>query len=366
MKKPRIGISIGDVNGVGLEVIIKTFSDQRIYKICTPVIYGSSKVVAYHKNVVPVENFKTYNQHSAEHLKEDTVNVVNVWQESVNIALGKTDIAGGEYAIKSLDAATKDVKEGLIDAMVTAPINKKAMQLAGFQYPGHTEYLTDHSGDKDSMMLMVNDNLRVGLVTNHLPINEVAASITKELILIKINILHETLIRDFGIDKPRIAVLALNPHASDDGVIGDEEEKVIIPAIQHAKEDEQLVFGPFPADGFFGSKQFAKFDGVIAMYHDQGLVPFKTLSAGTGVNYTAGLSFVRTSPDHGTAFDIAGKNLADEGSFRKAVFAAIDIARCRANYLENHSNPLKRQKGKVLENIENEKAFEAPDNEPSH
>lgn len=365
MKKPKIGISIGDVNGIGLEVILKALSNERLQSMCIPVIYGSSKIVSYHKNIVKLEQqFNYQSQRSAERLKDGVTNIVNCWEESVNINIGKIDIAGGQYAIKSLEAATKDLKSGIIDALVTAPINKKSMQLAGFEYPGHTEYLTAQSEVAESLMLMISDNLRIGLVTNHLPVSQVAQSITTELVIKKLVILTKTLIQDFGIDKPKIALLGLNPHAGDGGVIGDEEENVLIPAILEAKKAEHFVFGPFPADGFFGSGQFAKFDGILAMYHDQGLVPFKTLSFGAGVNYTAGLSFIRTSPDHGTGFDIAGKNVAEPDSFRNAIYSAIDIVRNRSNFKENHANPIKRNKGKVLENPENEKPFEAPEENP--
>jgi len=359
MKKPKIGISIGDVNGIGLEVIIKALMDKRVTSICSPIIYGSSKTVTFHKNLLKLDDFKFHHQSSAKNVKDDVVTVVNVWEEDVNIKLGALDVAGGEYAFKSLDAALVDVKKGVIDALVTAPINKKAMQLSGFEFPGHTEYLTEESGRDESLMLMVNDDLRVGLITNHIPVNAVPEALSEDLILAKINILERTLQQDFGIEKPKIAILALNPHASDAGVIGTEEESVIIPAILAAKKAAQFVFGPFAADGFFGSDQFTKFDGVLAMYHDQGLIPFKALSFGHGVNYTAGLDFIRTSPDHGTAFDIAGKNLASGASFQKALFTAIDISRSRKVYTESNANPLKRSKGKVLENPEDEKPFEA-------
>lgn len=365
MKKPKIGISIGDVNGIGLEVIMKGLLDRRVASMCYPIIYGSAKTVVYHKNMLNLDEFQFHHQRNAKNVKEDVITVVNVWDESVNIKVGTLDVAGGEYAFKSLDAALVDLKDGVIDALVTAPINKKAMQLSGFEFPGHTEYLTEESDQDESLMLMVNDSLRVGLITNHIAVNAVSEAISKELIQTKINILEATLQRDFQIAKPKIAVLALNPHASDAGVIGTEEENIIIPAILAAKDAEQLVFGPFAADGFFGSDQFSKFDGILAMYHDQGLIPFKALSFGHGVNYTAGLNFIRTSPDHGTAFDIAGKNMASGDSFMRALFTAIDISRAREIYDESNANPLKRSKGKVLENPENEKPFEAEEEEKS-
>lgn len=343
MDKLKIGISIGDINGIGLEVILKTVANKKILDYCIPVVYGSSKVVSYHKNIVDVD-FQFNSTRSAQHLHDDKVNIVNCWNDSVNITLGKPTDVGGQYAFKALESAVNDLKFGLIDALVTAPINKHAMQMADFPYPGHTEYLTSELGEgKESLMLMVSENLKIGLVTNHLPIREVAATITKELILNKIRILNQTLKVDFGKERPTIAVLGLNPHAGDDGVIGDEEEKLIRPAILEAKDQGIMVMGPYPADGFFGSGQYKKFDGILAMFHDQGLVPFKALSFGQGVNFTAGLGFVRTSPDHGTAYDIAGQNQADPASFREALFLALDVARNRKAYVEDHANPLLRK-----------------------
>lgn len=339
MTKPIIGISIGDINGVGLEVILKTFQHEQLINICTPVIYGSSKVVSYHKNIVGID-FQFHAIRGLDQLVDDRVNVVNCWQDNVNITLGKATDQGGKYAIESLEWAVRDLKDGMIDALVTAPINKEAMQMANFPYPGHTEYLTHELGGNQSVMMLVNDTLRVALVTNHLPLREVATKITKDLILQKINILYESLRMDFGIDRPTIAVLGLNPHAGDGGLLGKEEEQIIRPAVVESKKSGKLVMGPFPADGFFGSGQHRKYDAVLAMYHDQGLVAFKTLSFGQGVNYTAGLSAIRTSPDHGTAYDLAGKNEADPTSFRQALFLAIDVVRQRKDYLDMHANPL--------------------------
>jgi 4-hydroxythreonine-4-phosphate dehydrogenase len=338
-EKLKIGISIGDFNGIGLEVILKALSHEKMPELFTPVIYGSSKVVSYHKNIVDFD-FPFQPVRSADRLTDNTTNVVNCWQENVNITLGKPSDMSGRYAFTALEAAVGDLKKGLIDALVTAPINKHAMQLADFPFPGHTEYLTQEMSDGESLMFMISDRLRVGLVTNHLPLSEVSAAINKELIIRKLNIMNESLKMDFGIERPTIAVLGLNPHAGDEGVIGDEEETIIRPAVVESKKKGMIVVGPFPADGFFGSGQFQKFDAVLAMYHDQGLIPFKTLSFGGGVNFTAGLSGVRTSPDHGTAYDIAGKNEADPSSFRKAFFLAADIARHRKSYLEMHQNVL--------------------------
>lgn len=343
MEKLRIGISIGDINGIGLEVILKTVANPKILDYCTPIIYGSSKVVSYHKNIVNVE-FQFHTSRSAQHIKDDKVNIINCWNDNVNITLGKPTEEGGGYAFQSLEYAVKELKFGLIDALVTAPINKHAMQMANFPFPGHTEYLTQEMDVKESLMLMVSKSLKVGLVTNHLPLRAVADTITKALILKKINILNETLVKDFGIERPTIAVLGLNPHASDDGVIGNEEERIIRPAIIEAKKSGMMVMGPYPADGTFGSGQFKKFDAILAMYHDQGLVPFKAISFGSGVNYTAGLPYVRTSPDHGTAYDIAGSDQADPSSFREALFLALDIARSRKQYAEMHAHPLVRRK----------------------
>ena len=340
MQKKKIGISIGDLNGIGLEVILKTLANKAITDMCTPVIYGSSKVVSYHKNIVGLDGFHFQSVDSALKAYNGKVNVVNCWTENVNITIGTPSEVGGQYAIKSLAAATQELKEGHIEALVTAPIHKKGMQDAGFKFPGHTEYLTKEFGGKESLMLMVNDDLRIGVVTNHLPLKDVAAAVTRERIIRKLQIFNKTLIQDFGIERPTIAMLGLNPHAGDDGMLGEEEEKIIRPIVIESKKKGYVVNGPFPADGFFGSGQYRKFDGILAMYHDQGLIPFKTLSFGAGVNFTAGLSKIRTSPDHGTAFDIAGNNMANPDSFRKALFAAIDIATHRKNHIEMHENPV--------------------------
>ncbi len=353
MEKLRIGISMGDMNGIGLEVILKTLSNPKILEFCTPVVYGSSKVVSYHKNIVNVD-FQFQSTRSAQQLIPDKVNIVNCWQDNVNITLGVPSEMSGMYAFKALEWAVNELKHGLIDALVTAPINKHAMQMANFPYVGHTEYLTKELGDGgESVMLMVSDNLRIGLVTNHLPIQNVAGAIRKELIAKKLRVLNNTLRIDFGIERPTIAVLGLNPHAGDDGVIGTEEETIIRPALLDAKERGILAMGPFAADGFFGSGQYRKFDAILAMYHDQGLIPFKALSFGSGVNFTAGLDYVRTSPDHGTGYDIAGKNEADPSSFREALFMAIDIAKNRYEYAKDHANPLMRRE-KVREEEANE------------
>lgn len=348
MKKLKIGISIGDMNGVGLEVILKTLSHRKMVDMCVPVIYGSSKVVSYHKNIVDID-FQFQSTNSCEKLNFNKVNVINCWNENVNITLGQASDDSGKYAYKALETATIDLRNGAIDALVTAPINKAAMKMADFPFPGHTEYLTKELGSQESLMLMVNGNLRIGLVTNHLPISKVAKAVTRDRIMRKLRIMEETLRIDFGIDKPTIAILGLNPHAGDGGVLGEEEEKLIRPIIIQRKKAGSIVMGPYPADGFFGSSQYRKFDGILAMYHDQGLIPFKALSFGEGVNYTAGLSAIRTSPDHGTAYDIAGRNMANPNSFRSAMYAAIDIARNRANFHEMRANAIgKKDKPKEV------------------
>ena len=360
MDKLRIGISIGDINGIGLEIIIKTLFNDKIKDQCIPIVYGSSKVVSYHKNIVGID-FQFHTARDVEQLNTDKVNIVNCWQESVNITLGKPSDEGGMYAIRSLEAATNDLKNGLIDALVTAPINKEAMQMANFPFPGHTEYLSKELGDGESLMFMVNDKLRIGLATNHLPIKEVATALSKEVIKKKIQIMNETLKMDFGVERPVIAVLGLNPHSSDNGVLGDEEEKIIRPAVVETKKAGILAIGPFSADGFFGSRQYLKYDGILAMYHDQGMIPFKALSFGSGVNFTAGLSGVRTSPDHGTAYDLAGKNEADPSSFRQALFSAIDIAKSRKDFFEMKANALVKKEKPVDTEEDEEEISEISD-----
>lgn len=346
--KTTIGITCGDINGIGLEVVLKAVADRKAARDATVIIYGSTKVVAYHRNIISGENIQFHSIQQAEEALEGRINVLNCWQDNVNITLGKPTDVGGRCAFLALEKAVKDLNAGLIDALVTAPINKKAMQMANFPFIGHTEYITAQLKSKESLMLMVSEALRVGLVTNHLPVKEVANGVTTEKVLLKLMILAETLRIDFNIGRPTIAVLGLNPHAGDEGAIGNEEETIIRPAIEQAKSKGVLAFGPFPADGFFGSGQYQKYDAILAMYHDQGLVPFKTLSFGAGVNYTAGLSAVRTSPDHGTAFDIAGKGEADETSFIKSLFLALDIVNNRNEYVDMHANSLERRRRKTL------------------
>jgi 4-hydroxythreonine-4-phosphate dehydrogenase len=340
MNNIKIGISVGDINGIGMEVILKTLDDPRITQLCTPVVYGSSKVLSYHKNIVNIGDFPIANVRDAHHVKAGEVNVVNCWQDNVRITLGKASEESGKFAYISLDRAVQDLNAGLIDALVTAPINKHAMQLAGFPHTGHTEFLTAKANVQDSLMLMVNDQLRVALATNHIPVSEISKKLNKEVILRKLTLLNQSLKMDFGIQKPKIALLGLNPHAGDEGSIGKEEQQFIIPAIQEAKSKGIFAVGPYPADGFFGSGTYQHFDAVLAMYHDQGLVGFKSLSFESGVNFTAGLPFVRTSPDHGTAYNITGQNKASADSFREALFMAIEIVKKRADYKEMYANPL--------------------------
>lgn len=344
MDKLKIGISIGDINGIGLEVMLKALSHKKIVDQCTIIVYGSSKVVSYHKNIVGVDfHFQSINK--IEQANSNKVNILNCWQDSVNITLGKPSKESGQYAWQSLESAVDDLKANKIDALVTAPISKEAMHLAEFPHAGHTEYLTQKLDSKESLMFMINDDLRIGVATNHIALKEVSSTLSKELVVRKIRLMNECLKTDFGLERPTIAVLGLNPHASDNGVFGNEEEEIIRPAVVECKKKGVMVMGPFPADGFFGASQFSKFDGILAMYHDQGLIPFKLLSFGKGVNYTAGLSAVRTSPDHGTAFELAGKNLADPSSFLQALFQAMDIAQNRRDHEEMHANALvKREK----------------------
>jgi len=342
MSKLKLGITIGDINGVSVEVIIKALSDERMLNQFTPIIYGSSKVLSYHRNIVESDNFQYSSISRAESAKYNRVNVLNCWDETANIELGKATVEAGKFAHIALDRAVRDFQQHHIDGIITAPINKQAMKMADFPFPGHTEFIADKFKSSNSMMMMVSEVLRVALVTNHEPISKVAELITKDMVTRKLNILHKTLVEDFGIEKPLIAVLGLNPHAGDDGAIGGEDDAEVRPAIIEAKKNGMSVMGPYPADGFFGSSQFKKFDAILAMYHDQGLIPFKALSFGKGVNFTAGLPLVRTSPDHGTAYDIAGKNVADASSLRSAIYTALDIARTRKEYHENRENALER------------------------
>jgi 4-hydroxythreonine-4-phosphate dehydrogenase len=340
-KLPIIGISQGDINGIGLEVIMKTFADPAMLEICTPVLYSSAKTIAFHKKTLSLESFNYNTITSSDGITHRKFNLANIYSEEVNIELGKLTDTGGLYAIKSFVAACESLSKGKIDALVTAPIHKHNTHTDAFPYTGHTAYLDEHFGKGQALMMLVAEDLKVALCTDHLPIVSVAEAITQERVLKKLKALASSLKQDFSINKPRIAVLGLNPHAGDSGTIGGEESTIITPAVKAAVQEGMLVYGPYPADGFFGSMTFKKFDAVLAMYHDQGLIPFKYMAFDSGVNYTAGLPVIRTSPDHGTAFDIAGKNQAREESFRNAVYLACDLIRTRKNNKEATVNPLK-------------------------
>ncbi len=339
-EKIKVGISCGDLNGIGLEVVIKTFLDSRIFDLCTPILYGSSKVSGDYRKALEIKDFSFNVIKSAEEANPKQANIINVWEEDVELNIGTPTPESGAYALQSLQAATADLKDGKIKLLITAPIDKENIQSDEFQFPGHTEYLAHFFETEEYAMLMVSEQLKVAFMTGHLPLAEIGKNLSFESIIKKIRFLDRTLPVDFGIRKPRIAVLGLNPHNGDGGVIGNEEKEFIAPAIKKAKEDGILVFGPFAADGFFGSGAFEQFDVVLAMYHDQGLIPFKTLNFENGVNYTAGLPTVRVSPDHGTGFDIAGKGEASEVSFRDALFMGIDIVRERERYAMYSANPM--------------------------
>ena len=341
-RKIRVAITHGDTNGIGYEVIFKTFSDPAMLELCTPIIYGSPKVAAYHRNALGIPaNFTIIS--SAEEAHNGKLNLLTTFDEEVKVELGLPSKEAGKAALKALDRAMDDYKKGLFDVLVTAPINKNNIQGDGFDFCGHTEYLEDRIGEgQKSLMILLNDMMRVALVTTHLPIKDVAQAITAERIIEKATIFNESLKRDLRISNPRIAILSLNPHAGDDGLLGTEEQEIIIPAIKELTANGVCAFGPYAADGFFGHGGYCSFDGVLAMYHDQGLAPFKSLDRGEGVNFTAGLPLVRTSPDHGTAYEIAGKNMADESSFRHAVYLAIDVFRHRVEYDEPLAQPLEK------------------------
>lgn len=340
-----VGVSIGDMNGIGPEVILKTFEDSRMLEICTPVIFANAKIVSFLK--------KSYNLNAfiqgidkLDQIVLGKINVLNVWREGVNLENGKLDDVIGKYAIKSFQAATTALKNNQIDVLVTAPINKYNIQAEDYKFAGHTDYLNEQL-EGDALMFMIHEDIKVGLITDHVPIADLPKHINSKLIEKKITTINKSLIADFKINKPKIAVLGLNPHSGDNGVIGKEDDEIVKPSLEKIFKSGIQVFGPFSADGFFGSNQYKNYDAVVAMYHDQGLIPFKTLSFGEGVNFTAGLNKVRTSPDHGTGFDIAGKNIANEGSFREAVYSAIDIYKNRIEYNELTNNPLKKASGKV-------------------
>ncbi len=339
--KIRVGFTHGDINGIGYEILIKALKSPEINELITPIVYGSAKVAAYHRKNLDIQNFSFNQIISAERANSKRPNLVNCVDNNISVDMGQVTAQSGQAALQSIQCALKDYKEGKIDVLVTAPIHKLAIHSDEFQFKGHTDYFQDYFGGGPVLMFMVSENLKVGLVTEHLPISEVAANITKENILAKLQLMNNSLKEDFLVRKSKIAVLGLNPHAGDSGVIGEEDEKIIVPAIREANEQNILAFGPFAADGFFGSGNFKKFDAVLAMYHDQGLIPFKTLSFGRGVNFTSGLPLVRTSPDHGVGFDIVGQGKASPDSLLQAIYTAIDIYRNRKLNKELNENPLK-------------------------
>ena len=338
-----VGISHGDINGIGYEVIIKTLMDSLITDICIPVVYGSPKVAAYHRKALNINNFSFNNVRSPDEAHYKKANLINCLDDNVRVELGKSTTHGGESAFISLEKAVDDLKDGKIDVLVTAPIDKQNVQSEGFNFKGHTEYLQSRFDVEEVLMFMISENMRIGFATGHVPLREVADLITVETLLKKIRLMSKSLSLDFGFRRPKIAVLGLNPHAGDNSLLGKEEKEIILPAIEKANQEGILTFGPYPSDGFFGAGTFTKFDGILAMYHDQGLAPFKALAFDSGVNFTAGLPVIRTSPVHGTAFSIAGKGIASENSFRQAIYLACDIFKNRQMYAEISKNPLKHQ-----------------------
>ena len=357
--KPVIGISCGDLNGIGIELIIKTFSDNRILELCTPVVFASNKVINFYRKSIPEVNFNYYNTKDFTRLNTKQVNLFNCWEEEVVINPGQLTETGGKYAILSLQTAVAALKQKQIEGLVTAPIHKKNIQSAEFNFTGHTPYLKNIFGVDDVVMMLCAGSFRVALVTEHVPVSDVTKYITKESILSKLSIINKSLQKDFGIDKPRIAVLGLNPHAGDEGLVGNEEDTIIKPAIKEAKNNNILTVGPYSADAFFARRHHEKFDAVLAMYHDQGLIPFKALATGEGVNYTAGLPAIRTSPDHGVAFDIAGKDKADTSSFITAIFECIDIINRRNGYEDSRKNPVRKITAESFARMEDEEIKES-------
>lgn len=339
----RVGITQGDTNGIGYEVILKALQNQQMTELFTPVVYGSAKTASYHRKALELQPVSMNVIRNSADIKDGVNNLVEVANEEVKVELGVSSEIAGRAAFDALERAVTDLKQGYIDVLVTAPINKKSIQSEQFTFPGHTEYLEASIGDGDkALMILFSDKIRVALVTTHVPVSRIGEYITKEAVLDKLFAFNRSLKSDFGIVRPRIAVLSLNPHAGDGGLLGKEEQEVIAPAIAEAVEKKVVAFGPYAADGFFGNEMYKHFDGVLAMYHDQGLAPFKTIAMESGVNFTAGLPYVRTSPDHGTGYDIAGKNEANEQSMREAIYAAIDIYRNRCRYAEMTQNPLRR------------------------
>lgn len=356
--KPVIGISCGDINGIGPEIIVKVLSDARMLDFCTPVVFANNKVLNFYRKTLP-ENNLTFNiAKDSSRINTKMVNVYNCWEEDVNVLPGELNDTGGKYALLSLTTAAGALHQKEIDGLVTAPLHKKNIQSESFKHTGHTPYLKELFSAKDVAMMLVADNMRVALLTEHVAIKDVAQYITKENILSKLKIINDSLKKDFGINKPKIAVLGLNPHAGDEGLVGKEEKEIIKPAVKEANLKGILCFGPYSADAFFARGNHTAFDAVLALYHDQGLIPFKSLAFGEGVNFTAGIEGVRTSPDHGTAFDIAGKGIADESSLRQAIFTCVDIVNMRNEITDQHKNPLKKRSAFVLRNAVDEKITE--------
>ncbi|MDQ2752237.1 MAG: 4-hydroxythreonine-4-phosphate dehydrogenase PdxA [Bacteroidota bacterium] len=355
LQKPIIGFSSGDINGIGLEIIIKALSNTLILEMCVPVIFASQKSILFYKKTIPENNIHFGVIKDFTKLPQKQISLFSCWEEDIPIEPGQLTDNGGKYAWLSLQQATQALKDGHIQGLVTAPIHKKNIQSEAFTFTGHTPFLKSFFGVEDVVMILAADNMRVAPLTEHVPVKDIVHYVTKENILRKLKILTASLQKDFDINKPKIAVLGLNPHAGDEGLIGSEEETIIKPAIKEAKQNNMMVFGPYSADAFFARGTYTKFDAVLAMYHDQGLIPFKSLATGDTVNYTAGLPAVRTSPDHGTAFDIAGKGMADASSMMSAIFNCIDIIRRRNNYEEAHSNPVRRMSGRILANAEDER-----------
>jgi len=338
----KVGISIGDINGIGIEIILKTFEDLRMLELCTPIIFASNKIISIHKKELNIDT----QIHGIENISKavsNKINLVNVWKENVTVEFGKETKEGGKYAFLSLQAAVKALQNNEIDILVTAPINKHNIQSDNFNFKGHTEYL-EANLEGESLMILMTDEIKIGLITGHIPVQKIAETITPELLTNKIKLLHNTLIQDFTIRKPKIAVLGLNPHCGDNGVIGTEDDEIVKPTLEKIQAEGKLVYGPYSSDSFFGSASYKNFDGILAMYHDQGLAPFKALSFGDGVNFTAGLNKIRTSPDHGTAYEIAGKCLANHNSFKQAIYTALDIYKSRKEYYELSQNKLEARK----------------------
>ncbi|MDB5201953.1 MAG: 4-hydroxythreonine-4-phosphate dehydrogenase [Ferruginibacter sp.] len=353
--KPVIGFTCGDTNGIGIELIIKTLSDARLLEICTPVIFANNKVINFYRKNLPDINFSFSAVKDSSRINHKQVNVYNCWEEDIVMEPGQLTETGGKYAVASLTIATEALKSGKLDGLITAPLHKKNIQSEAFNFTGHTPFLKHFFGIREVAMFMIADNMRIALLTEHVPLKDVNQYITKENIFSKLQVINDSLKKDFGINKPKIAVLGLNPHAGDEGLVGKEEVEIIRPAIREAKQRNIFCFGPYSADAFFARGQYEQFDAVLALYHDQGLIPFKSLAFGEGVNYTAGLPAVRTSPDHGVAYDIAGKGTADEASFREAIYKCIDIINARREYAEQNKNPLRKLSAAVVANSVDER-----------